>query len=616
MNRRTLLKRFAAIPLLPILWPRLLAEAQAPVSTAKPVTRAGTRRVRPSDPEWPNAASWEKLNQQVGGQLIKVQSPVSECKSAPGSPACQDVLKTFQNPYFIGDQPGATQTTGWVDGWMSAPSVYAVRASNSADVAAAINFARENNLRLVVKGGGHSYQGTSNAADSLTIWTRGMNSIVMHDAFVPEGCAGAQPPQPAATIEAGAMWIDAYNAVTTIGGRYVQGGGCATVGVAGLIQSGGFGSFSKNYGMAAAGLLQAEIVTADGTVRIANACTNPELFWALKGGGGGSFGVVTKVTLRTRELPEFFGRVHMTIKANTDSAFHRLIGLFISFYQQKLFNSHWGESVALTPDNTLSTSLSFQGLDPSRVHEIWQPILDAIAQSHGDFTLAIPASFDAIPARNYWDAVYRERNLPNTILIDQRKGSPASHVWWTGNQSEVGIFVHGYESAWLPASLLKNDHQARLVDALFASTRNYEVDLHFNKGLAGAPPDAIAAARDTAINPAVLDAFALAIIAGGSPPVYPGVPGHEPDLDTARRNAAAIKRGMDELRKIVPNAGSYVSEGNFFDRAWQKSFWGENYPRLKEVKAKYDPDGLFFVHHGVGSEDWSDDGFARLTAGR
>src|SRR4030088_2067739 len=91
------------------------------------------------------------------------------------------------------------------------------------------------------------------------------------------------------------------------GGRYVQGGGCITVGVAGLIQGGGFGSFSKAYGMAAGSLLEAEIVTADGVVKIANACTNPDLFWGIKGGGGGSLGVVTRLTLRTHSLPEFFG---------------------------------------------------------------------------------------------------------------------------------------------------------------------------------------------------------------------------------------------------------------------------------------------------------------------
>ena len=149
-------------------------------------------------------------------------------------------------------------------------------------------------LRLVVKGTGHSYLGTSNAPDSLLVWTRGMNAVTLHDSFVGQGCEGKVAPVPAVTAEAGCVWIDLYTAVTTNAGRYVQGGGCTDVGVAGLVQSGGFGSFSRGFGTAASGLLEAEIVTADGAIRIANACTNPDLFWALKGGGGGSWGVVTK----------------------------------------------------------------------------------------------------------------------------------------------------------------------------------------------------------------------------------------------------------------------------------------------------------------------------------
>jgi FAD/FMN-containing dehydrogenase len=224
-----------------------------------------------------------------------------------------------------------------------------------------VNFARENHLRLVVKGGGHSYQGTSNSADSLLIWTRAMNGIVLHDAFVPRGCAGTLAPQPAVTVGAGAIWMHVYDAVTTQAGRYVQGGGCATVGVAGLIQSGGFGSFSKNYGLAAAGLLEAEVVTADGAVRIANACTNPDLFWALKGGGGGSLGVVTRLTLRTRDLPDYFGVVFGTIKAHSETAFRRLTARIVGFYHDQLFNRHWGEQIRFEPSNLVSIGRCSRG---------------------------------------------------------------------------------------------------------------------------------------------------------------------------------------------------------------------------------------------------------------
>src|SRR5262249_31137960 len=160
--------------------------------------------------------------------------------------------------------------------------------------------------------------GTSNAPDSLLVWTRHMNRVVMHDAFVAAGCDAQAAPQHAVSVGAGAMWGQTYDAVVTRAGRYVQGGGCLTVGVAGLVQRGGSGSFSSAYGGAAGSLLGAEIVTADGAVRIANACTKPDLFWAVKGGGGGTFGVVTRLTLGTHDLPAFFGGVFATIRATSD----------------------------------------------------------------------------------------------------------------------------------------------------------------------------------------------------------------------------------------------------------------------------------------------------------
>ena len=100
--------------------------------------------------------------------------------------------------------------------------------------------------------------------------------------------------------------------------------------------------------------------------------------------------------------------------------------------------------------------------------------------------------------------------------FDQRPGASPTNAWWAGDAGQVGWFIWGYESLWLPASLLEHDAQQRLADALFASSRHSGVELHFNKGLAGAPPDAIARRKDTATNPAVLTAFALAIAADGA----------------------------------------------------------------------------------------------------
>jgi FAD/FMN-containing dehydrogenase len=571
-------------------------------------------RVRPSDPEWPAETSWQQLNRDTQGRLIRVQSPLTVCQDAPDGAACRDLFKELKNPYFIGDTVGLTQTTGWIDAWTLQQSVYAVAAETTADVVAAVNFARQNNLRLVVRGGGHSYLGTSNAPDSLLIWTRRMNDITLNDAFVAQGCAGREAPQPAVSVGAGAIWMHTYNAVTTKGGRYVQGGGCGTVGVAGLVQGGGFGSYSKFYGTAGAALLEAEIVTADGEVRIANACTQADLFWALKGGGGGSFGVVTRLTLRTRDLPTFFGVVNATIQASSAEAYRRLLGRFVDFYSDSLFNPHWGEIATLRSGNRLEITMAFQGLDRQQAEAIWQPFFEWVAASSNDFAFRATPLIRAGAANHRWDPAFLRERVPGAILSDDRPGAPSDNIFWSANLSEAGHFIHGFESAWLPAALLQQDRREQLADALFAASRHWSVELHFQKGLAGAPAEAVAAAADTPMNPAVLDAFALAIIAGEGPPAYPGLRGHEPNLPAARRDAQRIASAMAELRKLVPEPGSYVAESGYFERAWHTSYWGANYPRLLAAKQKYDPDGLFIVHHGVGSEEWSADGFTRLAA--
>jgi hypothetical protein len=177
----------------------------------------------------------------------------------------------------------------------------------------------------------------------------------------------------------------------------------------------------------------------------------------------------------------------------------------------------------------------------------------------------------------------------------------------------VGQVLHGYRSAWLPASLLEPNRQPRLAHALFEASRHWGVSLHFNKGLAGAPPVEIAAARDTAINPAALSAFALAISAASEPRRSPASPATSPTWPPP----APTQIGL--AGPWTPCSTSPAAPGRTSRRATISNGRGSDpsgaphYTRLTEVKKKYDPDGLFFVHHGVGSDAWSADGFTRLA---
>lgn len=609
MDRRHLLKTAAAVPAAALFEPAGLAAA--------PSNRAPFRRVRPADPAWPAPARWEVLKARVGGNLIRPHAPFADCAADlhgdPQGAACKAALADLANPFWIGDQPAGTEVSGWLDAWSPAPSAYVVAAHSAADIVAAVNFAREHRLRLVVKGTGHSYLGTSNAADSLMVWTRAMNDITLHAAFVPEGCPAGTRGVPAVTLGAGAMWIDAYNAVTTEAGRYVQGGGCATVGVAGLIQSGGFGSFSKRYGTASSWLLQARIVTADGVLRTVSACKDPDLFWALKGGGGGSWGVVVNLTLATHDLPQFFGGAEMTIKAASDEAYRRLIERFLTFYAESLMNPHWGESVHVRPDNKLEISMVFADLAYSPANAVWAPFLAWLAAAPADYAFTEKPGIGVAPARGWWDAAARLKRGSTAMIPDRRPGAPAHHAWWSGDQAQVGAFLYAYDSLWLNAGLLMPARRAGLADALFAASRHAEVELHINKGLAGAPQAAREAALRTAMNPQVTDAFALAIIATGGPSQYPGLPFPTPGAAMERARADDVGRAAAALRIVAPDAGSYLSESNYFNARWTADYWGgANHARLARVKAKYDPTGLFFVHHGVGCEQWSADGFTRV----
>jgi FAD/FMN-containing dehydrogenase len=535
--------------------------------------------------------NWAALRSKVGDKLIDIRSPLVECARNHGAGA-DALFAKLKNPYYLSDEPSLTQTLGWIDAWTSRPSLKGVAATSAADIAAAIDFARSSGIPPVVKGGGHSYFGNSNRAGSLLIWTHRMRQIELHDAFRPLGATAIGTGVPAVSVGAGCLWGEVYRKVSVEGGRYVQGGGCMTVGVGGLVLGGGFGSLSKQFGTGAASLLEAEIVTADGRVRIVNRLRDPDLFFALRGGGGGTFGVVTRLTLKTHPLPATIGAMFFDVTAADESAWRELVARIIDFYATALFNPNWGEQIAFTPGRRISVTMVCHSLTQPEIERAWAPFTDWLKSRPQSFKISGGPVAISVPGRGFWDPETL-RKMPGIALQDSRRGSPSTNVFWKSNLGEAGQVLHAYQSAWLPSRLLAPRQRAKLVDALIRSSAIWTVSLHTNKGLAGGSPEAIEATRQTAMNPEVLDAFALLICAAEEQPAYPGIPGHEPDVAAGRHAAAGVSAAMREIYAIVPNAGAYLSESDYFQRSWKQAYWGEHYTRLARTKRKYDPQWIF-----------------------
>lgn len=320
----------------------------------------------------------------------------------------------------------------------------------------------------------------------------------------------------------------------------------------------------------------------------------------MKGGGGGTFGVVTRVTVRTHELPETFGAVRFTIRAKDDPSFKRLLDRFLTHYKAVLFNPHWGEQVVLTPSRKLIGEMVFQGIGEAEAWRAWSTFMEFATNDPDAFDIVHPLTVYSTPARLFWDAENMNRLMPGVMTRDPRPHAGSAAFWWTGDGEQAGRMWHGMESAWLPQTLLEDGARSRLADALYRASRIWPVSLHFNKGLAGASVSARAASAETAVNPDAIDAFCLALIAANGSSCYSGVT-PTPNWADAREEAEAVRAAMQALRTAAPGAGSYLYESSYNMTDAADRAWGSHVARLEEVKRRYDPTSLFNVHHGIGS---------------
>jgi FAD/FMN-containing dehydrogenase len=231
-------------------------ESRAPHGTSAPgATASGTR---PSGTVPDDA--WQILEQSLDGEVLRPEDA--------GYPAASRLF----NRRFDDLRPAAV-----------------VFVHSTDDVAESLRFARAHGVPVAVRSGGHSYAGWSSGHGRLVIDVRRMNHVTVHPGT--------------ALVGAGARLGDVYAALDEHGVT-ISGGTCPSVGVSGLTLGGGHGLLSRAYGLSCDNLVEATVVTADGTVRACCPETEPDLFWALRGGGNGSFGVVTELRLRTHAVHE------------------------------------------------------------------------------------------------------------------------------------------------------------------------------------------------------------------------------------------------------------------------------------------------------------------------
>ena len=577
-------------------------------------------RCQPNQSCWPNKKAWSGLAKVLSGRLMKQPvSPIAPCRKNVNSKACAKAFQLVKNPFYLQSIPGGSQSQGVWKAWTYKNSEYAVEVENTKDIVAAVNFARQHHLRLVIKGAGHDYLGRSNAPDSLLIWTHHLRKLKYHPSFTPAGAPAGTKGVTAMTVGAGVDWLSVYQKAAKYG-QYVQGGDCTSVGaVGGFTLGGGFGAWSKKYGTGAANLLQATVVMADGRVLTANAYQNKDLFWALRGGGPG-FGVVTQMTYRTYPLPQYFGFVNATIVANSDADYKQLVKHLFVFLRGHIINQHWGGNVNFYANNTIGLEISSEGLTQKSETVIWLPYLKWVKSQPKRFTLEI--SMSQMPAKYRWNTAFYEKHTPQEITLDNRPGAPKGQWWRSSENWEVYRYWTTFQSWWLPVDLFKKGNVDRLTRVLFKASRYISLNggmiLQLSKGLAGAAPAAIQRTHQTSMNPAVYNAAGLIVIAGGYPGTYPGVKGHTPSSRVRQLNGGlrAMNRAMGIIKKAAPNAGSYVNETSYFQPHWQTVFWGANYPKLLKIKQKVDPNGLFYCHHCVGSEFWQPGGMCRVPSKR
>ncbi|PSN75563.1 FAD-binding domain-containing protein [Corynespora cassiicola Philippines] len=533
--------------------------------------RAENCKCLPSDECWPDQQSWDKLNSTVGGRLVQTVPLGSPCHDPNyDEEKCAQLQEDWlysgvhlqssssvMAPLFA-NQSCDPFTPKEIPCTLGNYVSYAVNVSSSDDIAAALSFAREKNIRFVVRNTGHDYLGRSTGAGALAVWMQNLKETEIID-WKDETFEGK-----ALKLGAGIQSHEALAAVKEEN-LVVVTGECPTVGLAGgYIQGGGHSALSTRFGLAADNVISFEVITTSGERLTASQTENSDLFWALSGGGPGTYAIVLSAT----------------IKAYPDA--------IVS-----------GASFTIDPPED----------QPELMNEIidkWHAALPGIVDKGAMVIYYFSQAGLQVPALTAYNSSMGAimKMLRPFGLALQDKG-----IRLNPSISQSASYHEHYEKHWGP--LPEGNIQVgtmlfggRLIPRDVIPTEEFSFTARqlMSMGVTFIGVGLDVASFGMRNSNAVLPQWRSSLVQASL--VLPW--SFDADWEDMLATQDAITEFVQPvIESVTPGAGAYMNEADFQQKDWKETFFGEKYGRLAEIKEKYDPEGLLWAVATVGSDKWS-----------
>ncbi|KAF2641400.1 FAD-binding domain-containing protein [Massarina eburnea CBS 473.64] len=557
-----------------------------------PISTQGRRRASPScktfpgDSNWPIDIVWDIFDLLLGKALIPTKPVGAPCYDSQwgkkNATKCASIVNNSTNANFLSDDPTANywpifegrtctvknDTTGSQCNIGGYPE-YAIKVTNVAQIQLAINFARTANLRLVIKNTGHCYLGKSLGAGALSLWTHNLKEIDFLPNYKGPGYSG-----PALKLAAGVSVRDVYEAADK-NNVTVLGAVSWSVGYAGgMITGGGQNPLAGIYGMAADHVVAFQIVTADGRLRTVSESENADLFWALRGGGGGTFGVIVSVIIRAHPKMNV-----VTAKWTLDTSNNNVDQYWLGvrkFYDEFL---NWTDAglysfYIMWPTPQLNMAYMFA---PNHTLESYTKVVKPFFDYLEANNISLSAPHVATPHTSFYSA-YQATWGANNFPVGVDTSLPANRLVPRRN------FVEKYEETYA------------LIKSHVSSGKHF---LGYHNAPSNAPKTI--ANQDNAVHPAWRETVFFLVTSSNR------TADHSTPTALAARNKQLQEEILQPWRDITPvseGGGAYLNEASVGELDWQESFYGGYYPKLSEIKSKWDPNDVFYAVTAVGSERW------------